>query len=127
MRRFLTFALLFVCTTAVQAQEPAAREAVEPLEPAATQAEAPPTATAATKPAPTETAATVSAPVRAPDAPVPVVDMNPRSSTASAVNAATLRAPVDVDETAQDITAPRNFWWLVGAIVLAGIILAVLL
>jgi hypothetical protein len=38
-----------------------------------------------------------------------------------------VRAPIDIDQPAQDITAPQNFWWLVGAIVLAGIILAVLL
>ena len=102
MRKFVMCALLFGFTSAAQAQEPVAREPV-----AATPAE--------------EAAAP------APDAPAPVVDLKPGSATAAAIDAATLRAPVDADDTVQDVTAPRNFWWLVGAIVLAGVILAVLL
>jgi hypothetical protein len=112
MRTFLPFALLFVGAAAVQAQEPVAQEPVE---------------RAATEASRTEAQATEGAPVPAREEPAPVADLKPRSEAASAIDAATLRAPVDVDETAQDITAPRNFWWLVGAIVLAGVILAVLL
>lgn len=36
-----------------------------------------------------------------------------------------LDAPANADEAA--LQQPRNFWWLVGAIVLAGIVLAVVL
>lgn len=110
MRKLLTSALLFVCATAVQAQEPVAQDPVEA--PAAASAPAPAAADAPAAPAP--------------DAPVKV-DLKTRSAAAAAVEAATIRAPVDFDETAQDVTAPRNFWWLVGAIVLAGVILALVL
>lgn len=108
MRKLLTTALLFVCATAVQAQEPVAQEPIQ----------AP---AAATAPAAADAPA-----APAPDAPVKV-DLKTRSAAAAAVEAATIRAPVDFDETAQDVTAPRNFWWLVGAIVLAGVILALVL
>lgn len=114
MRKLTVFALLLFCATAVQAQEPVTQQ---PVEPVTTEA-----APAAPAPAPTE-----AGPARAPDAPVPSVDLSPRSPTAAAIDAATMRAPADMDEAAQDVTAPRNFWWLVGAIVLGGIILAVLL
>lgn len=110
MSRVLPFVLLFVSATAVQAQKPAEPQPVEP--PTAIEAPAAPAA---------ETA-----PGQAPDTP-PTVDLKNRSEAAAAVDAATIRAPVDFDEAAQDVTAPRNFWWLVGAIVLAGVILAVLL
>ncbi|HSJ30492.1 MAG TPA: hypothetical protein VK933_03600 [Longimicrobiales bacterium] len=109
MRKLTAFALLFICATAAQAQEP--------VTPQPATIEAAPAA-----PAPAE-----ATPARAPDAPVPSVDLSPRSPTAAAIDAATMRAPADMDEAAQDVTAPRNFWWLVGAIVLGGIILAVLL
>ncbi|HSK17604.1 MAG TPA: hypothetical protein VK912_00580 [Longimicrobiales bacterium] len=111
MRRLTAFALLFFCATAVQAQDPVPQEPVT-------------TEVAPAAPAP---AAAEAAPARAPEAPVPSVDLSPRSPTATAIDAATMRAPADMDEAAQDVTAPRNFWWLVGAIVLGGIILAVLL
>ena len=112
MRKVLAFVLMTVCATAVQAQERVAPAPDAPVAIDAVTVEAPPAETATT-------------PKRGND--VPVIDMNPRNTTAAAVDAATMRAPVDVDETAQDVTAPRNFWWLVGAIVLAGIVLAVLL
>ena len=102
MRKIVMCVLLFGFTSAAQAQEPVVREPVPP-----------PLTEEATTPAP--------------DAPAPVVDLKPRSTTAAAIDAATLRAAVDADDTVQDVTAPRNFWWLVGAIVLAGVILAVLL
>lgn len=111
MRKVLAFALLFVSATAVQAQEPAVQEAVE--SPTAIEAPAAPSASDA-------------GPATAPETP-PTVDLKTRSAAASAVDAATMRAPVDFDEAAQDVTAPRNFWWLVGAIVLAGVILALVL
>ncbi|MBR9990475.1 MAG: hypothetical protein KFH98_12010 [Gemmatimonadetes bacterium] len=109
MRKILTFAMLFACATAVQAQE-APREAGEAVPVEATTVESAATAEAV----PAET-------------PVPTVDLNPRNTTAGAIDAATLRAPADFDEAAQDVTTPRNFWWLVGAIVLGGIILALVL
>jgi hypothetical protein len=111
MRKLTAFALLFFCATAVQAQEPVT----------------PQPATIEAAPAPPAPAPAEATPARAPDAPVPSVDLSPRSRTAAAIDAATMRAPADMDEAAQDVTAPRNFWWLVGAIVLGGIILAVLL
>jgi hypothetical protein len=109
MKKILTFALLFVCASAVEAQEPTrdvpAPSAIEAAAPAAPAAAAP-----ATAPAPE----------------APVVDLRVRSATSAAIDAATLRAPAPAAEAVvQD--APRNFWWLVGAIVLAGIILAVVL
>lgn len=110
MKRILTSALLLVCASAVQAQDPVTQERTEA--PAAVSTPAPAAADAPAAPAP--------------DAPVKV-DLKTRSAAAAAVEAATIRAPVDFDEAAQDVTAPRNFWWLVGAIVLAGVILAVLL
>jgi hypothetical protein len=102
MKQFLLFALMFSCAAAVQAQEPAGQDPAEP-------------------------AAERELSVPAEEAPVPVVDLKTRSATAAAVDAATLRAPADMDLVDQSIDAPRNFWWLVGAIVLAGIILAVVL
>lgn len=106
MRIYVPFAMLFICATAVEAQEPVAQEPVE--------------ATSAT-PAPAE-----AEPVTDRTAP-PVVDLKTHSVTASAVEAATLRAPApDVDEMVMQ-DPPRNFWWLVGGIVLAGVILAILL
>ena len=116
MKKLTAFALLFACATAIQAQEPVTQEPVT-QEPVTTEA-----AAAAPVSPPAQ-----AAPASAPDAPVPSVDLSPRSPTAAAIDAATMRAPADMDEAAQDITAPRNFWWLVGAIVLGGIILAVLL
>lgn len=112
MRKVLAFVLMTVCATAVQAQDPVAPAPDAPVATEAVTIDAPATEA-------------VTTPKRGSD--VPVIDMNPRNTTAAAVDAATLRAPVDVDENAQDVTAPRNFWWLVGAIVLAGILLAVLL
>jgi hypothetical protein len=56
-----------------------------------------------------------------------VIDLKTRSATASAVEAATMRAPAPDADVVQDVNPPPNFWWLVGGIVLAGVILAILL
>jgi hypothetical protein len=109
MRKLFMFAALLASATAVQAQE-APREAQAPVPVEAT----------------VETEATA-VPSTDAQAPVETVDLNPRSTTAASIEAATVRAPVDVEESAQDVTTPRNFWWLVAAIVLAGVLLAVLL
>lgn len=108
MREFVSFASLLVCATAVHAQTPVRQEPVAP--PAA------------------EAAAGTSVGI-----PAPAIDIAPRSVTADDVSAVRIQAPSsagtlsDGDAMAQDITAPQNFWWLVGGIVLAGLILAVLL
>ena len=112
MRVLVSFASLLICATAAQAQAPVRQDPV-----------APPAAEAAA-------AATLDA---ATPVPADLVDVKARSVTAADIGAVRLPAPSasetpsDTDEAAQDITAPRNFWWLVGGIVLAGIILAVLL
>jgi hypothetical protein len=109
MRKYLPFAMLFICATTVQAQEPVAQEPVE-------------AATVQAAPAASEAA------VASDRAPAPVVDLKTRSATATAVDAATLRAPApDADNMVQEINTPTNWWWMVGGIVLAGVILALLL
>lgn len=111
MKALVSFASLLLCASAAQAQSPDRQNPV-----------APPAAEAAS------TAAEAAAP-----AATAVVDVKARAVTAAEVGAVRLPAPApaetptDSDEAAQDITAPRNFWWLVGGIVLAGIILAVIL
>lgn len=102
MKAVLPFALLFVCTAAVQAQAPAR---TQPTEPPPAQA-APASDGASSTPAPPQST---------------------RRATASEISAVRLRAPVERDDTDQGFDPPRNFWWTVGAIVLAGIILAILL
>ena len=111
MKKYLPFALLFICASAIDAQEPAANE------PAAQS----PVEAASVTPTPAEGAA-----VTDPTAP-PVIDLKTRSATASAVEAATMRAPAPDADVVQDVNPPPNFWWLVGGIVLAGVILAILL
>lgn len=106
MRKVLSFAVLFLCAGAVQAQEPVAQEPIEPV-PASM------TAVELAEPA------------------APVFDMKTQTRTdAAGLSELRLRAPAPADAgvdaaMVQDI--PRNFWWLVGGIVLAGIILAVIL
>lgn len=110
MRKLLALALLLVSSTAVHGQEPAAQERADA--PAATESAVTPASQLPEEPAPVTT---------------PKVDMLGHTANASR-DIAPLRAPADFDQpAAQDITAPQNFWWLVGAIVLGGIILAVLL
>lgn len=112
MRKYLPFAMLFICATAVQAQEPVAQEPAQP-------------ATVEADPA---TPALAEAAVSSDGAPAPVVDLKTRSATATALDAATMRAPApDADSMVQEIDAPANWWWMVGGIVLAGVILALIL
>ena len=106
MKKYVPFAMLFLCATAVEAQTPVVQEPVE----------ATPVA-----PAPAE-----AAPVTDRTAP-PVVDLKTHSVTASAVEAARLRAPAPDADVMVVQNPPPNFWWLVGGIVLAGVILALLL
>jgi hypothetical protein len=111
MRKYLPFAMLFICATAVQAQEPVAQEPVE-----------------ATTVETAQAAASIDASVTTDRTPAPAIDLKTRSATATAVDAATMRAPApDVDNVTQDIDAPNNWWWMVGGIVLAGVILALIL
>ncbi|HEX2167875.1 MAG TPA: hypothetical protein VHG09_11645 [Longimicrobiales bacterium] len=112
MRKLLAFVFLFVSATGVQGQDPVTQE---PAEPSKT-AEAPATAESQVEPE-----------GPASETRTPKVDMMSHSAATAAHDVATVRAPVDFDQPAQDVTAPQNFWWLVGAIVLGGIILAVLL
>lgn len=111
MKKYLPFALLFICASAIEAQEPVANEPV---------AQAPAEAASVT-PTPADEAAVTDRGER------PVIDLKTRSATASAVEAATMRAPAPDVDVVQDVNPPRNFWWLVGGIVLAGVILAILL
>jgi hypothetical protein len=111
MKKYLPFAMLFICASAVEAQEPVVDEPV-----AQTRAE-----TASVTPTPAEGAAVTDRTAR------PVIDLKTRSATASAVEAATMRAPAPDVDLVQDVNPPPNFWWLVGGIVLAGVILALLL
>ena len=111
MKKYVPFAMLFICASAIEAQEPVVSEPV---------AEAPVEGALVT-PTPAEEAA-------ATDRTAPlVIDLKTRSATASAVEAATMRAPAPDVDVVQDVNPPPNFWWLVGGIVLAGVILALLL
>lgn len=111
MKKYLPFATLFICATAIEAQQPVANQPVmqDPVE------------DASVAPVPAEEAAVTDR-----TAP-PVIDLKTRSATASAVEAATMRAPAPDADVVQDVNPPPNFWWLVGGIVLAGVILAILL
>lgn len=111
MKKYLPFAMLFICASAIEAQEPVVNE---PVAQATVEA-------ASVTPTPAEEAAATDG-----TAP-PVIDLKTRSATASAVEAATMRAPAPDADVVQDINTPPNFWWLVGGIVLAGVILAILL
>jgi hypothetical protein len=103
--------MLFICASAIEAQEPVVNEPV---------AQAPVEAASVT-PTPAEEAAVTDRVAR------PATDLKTRSATASAVEAATMRAPAPDADVIQDVNPPPNFWWLVGGIVLAGVILAILL
>jgi hypothetical protein len=111
MKKYLPFAMLFICASAIEAQEPVVNEPV---------AQAPVEAASVT-PTPAEEAAVTDRVAR------PATDLKTRSATASAVEAATMRAPAPDADVVQDVNPPPNFWWLVGGIVLAGVILAILL
>ncbi|CAN5697937.1 hypothetical protein BH23GEM10_BH23GEM10_09580 [soil metagenome] len=109
MKMILPFALLFVSATAVQAQEPVKTAPVDPT---------PVVAPTLTQQAPIDLDAPIVPALQADaetDRAVTTTDrVNAESSTSDAPAAA-------VQNT------PRNWWWLVGALVLAGVILAVLL
>jgi hypothetical protein len=111
MKKYFPFALLFICASAIEAQEPVVNEPVVNA----------PVEAASVSPAPAEEAAVTGR------AAPPVIDLKTRSATASAVEAATMRAPAPDADVVQDVNPPPNFWWLVGGIVLAGVILAILL
>lgn len=110
MKMILPFALLFVSATAVQAQEPVKTAPVEDPTPVV---------------APT---LTQQAPIDL-DAPI-VPALQADAETDKAANATDR---VNAESNSSDAPAaavqdtPRNWWWLVGAMVLAGVILAVLL
>jgi hypothetical protein len=104
MKLFIPAALLVVSATTLQAQEPA-RIAAEPtpiVAPAPAKWTATPALTPAPAPATDQAASTVTSKATA-------------TKETSAKSASVVRAQ------------PANFWWMVGAIVLAGVILAVLL
>lgn len=111
MKAFLPFAVLLVAVTAVPAD---AQVRVVQDEPA------------------TVVAPTLSSPDAETLPTTPVLKAETRSSDTgeTAVDAETDRASSSADapaERAMMQDTPRNFWWLVGGIVLAGVILAVLL
>jgi hypothetical protein len=111
MKKYLPFAMLFICASAIEAQEPVVKETVVQ----------PTFEAASVTPTPAEEGVVTNSDTR------PVIDLKSRSATASAVEAATMRTPAPDVDVAQDINPPPNFWWLVGGIVLAGVILAILL